>query len=96
MVPPSSASLSVRELTKRYGPVEAVRGVSFEIVSGEIFGLLGPNGAGKTSIIETLLGLRTADSGSIIRKQHRRTGASGRGPAPGWGPNFSLRRFRIK
>ena len=65
MSPTPPASLSVCELTKRYGPVEAVRGVSFEVAPGEIFGLLGPNGAGKTSTIECLLGLRQPDSGSI-------------------------------
>jgi len=55
----------VHSLTKRYGAVEAVRGVSFEVAEGEIFGLLGPNGAGKTSILECILGLRRPDSGSI-------------------------------
>jgi ABC-2 type transport system ATP-binding protein len=55
----------VSDLRKRYGTVEAVRGVSFEIHDGEIFGLLGPNGAGKTTTIECLLGLNTADAGSI-------------------------------
>ena len=65
MSPTPPASLSVRELTKRYGAVEAVRGVSFEVAPGEIFGLLGPNGAGKTSTIECLLGLRQPDSGAI-------------------------------
>ena len=65
MSPPPVASVSVRDLTKRYGPVEAVRGVSFEVTPGEIFGLLGPNGAGKTTTIECLLGLRQPDSGSI-------------------------------
>ena len=59
------ASVSVRELTRRYGAVEAVRGVSFEVAVGEIFGLLGPNGAGKTTTLECLLGLRRPDSGSI-------------------------------
>jgi len=63
-LPPSSA-ISVRDLTKRYGSVEAVRGVSFEVAPGEIFGLLGPNGAGKTTTIECVLGLRQPDSGSI-------------------------------
>jgi len=57
--------LVVRDLIKRYGPVEAVRGVSFEIARGEIFGLLGPNGAGKTSVIECAIGLRQPDGGSI-------------------------------
>lgn len=65
MSPPQPASLSVRELTKRYGKVEAVRGISFEVAPGKIFGLLGPNGAGKTSTIECLLGLREPDSGAI-------------------------------
>src|SRR5690606_14583904 len=57
--------VSVRDLRKRYGPVEAVRGISFEIQRGEIFGLLGPNGAGKTTTIECILGLREPDAGTI-------------------------------
>ena len=55
--------LKVENLVKRYGNVEAVRGVSFQVEEGEVFGLLGPNGAGKTSTIEVLEGLRTADGG---------------------------------
>src|SRR5690348_4954756 len=55
--------LRVENLVKRYGNVEAVRGVSFHVEEGEVFGLLGPNGAGKTSTIEVLEGLRTADGG---------------------------------
>jgi ABC-2 type transport system ATP-binding protein len=55
----------VSGLRKRYGPVEAVRGISFEINDGEIFGLLGPNGAGKTTTIECVLGLTSPDEGSI-------------------------------
>lgn len=65
MSPPQSASIRVRDLTKRYGPVAAVTGVSFEVAPGEIFGLLGLNGAGKTTILECLLGLREPDTGSI-------------------------------
>jgi ABC-2 type transport system ATP-binding protein len=55
----------VRGLRKSYSGKEVVRGVDFEIAEGTIFGLLGPNGAGKTTIIETILGLRTRDSGEI-------------------------------
>src|ERR1700712_1539054 len=55
----------VRDLRKRYGDVEAVRGVSFEVAEGEIFGLLGPNGAGKTSTLECVIGLRKPDGGAI-------------------------------
>lgn len=57
--------VSVCNLSKRYGAVEAVRDVSFSIRQGSIFGLLGPNGAGKTSIIEMIEGLRKPDGGTI-------------------------------
>jgi len=60
----SEAIVQVRDLTKRYGDVEALRGVSFEIAEGEVFGLLGPNGAGKTTTIEILEGMRLADGGT--------------------------------
>ena len=57
--------LQVENLSKRYGDVEAVRGISFQVAEGEVFGLLGPNGAGKTSTVEILEGLRDADGGSV-------------------------------
>jgi ABC-2 type transport system ATP-binding protein len=57
--------LQVENLVKRYGDLEAVRGVSFSVEQGEVFGLLGPNGAGKTSTIEVLEGLRVADGGRV-------------------------------
>jgi ABC-2 type transport system ATP-binding protein len=58
-------AVSVDNLRKRYGPAEAVCGVSFQVPPGQIFGLLGPNGAGKTTTIECILGLREPDTGSI-------------------------------
>ena len=61
----SEPIIQVENLKKNYGPVEAVRGISFAIGEGEVFGLLGPNGAGKTSTVEILEGLRTADGGSV-------------------------------
>ncbi len=61
-----AAKVIVRDLIKRYGSFEAVRGVSFEVHEGEIFGLLGPNGAGKTSTVECVIGLRDPDGGSIV------------------------------
>jgi ABC-2 type transport system ATP-binding protein len=57
--------IEVEDLYKSYGPVEAVRGVSFAVEEGEVFGLLGPNGAGKTSTVEILEGLRTPDRGKV-------------------------------
>src|SRR5665213_1264961 len=61
----TGATIEVVNLMKRYGDVEALRGVSFAVNEGEVFGLLGPNGAGKTSTVEILEGLRTPDSGSV-------------------------------
>jgi ABC-2 type transport system ATP-binding protein len=55
--------IQVENLVKNYGTVQALRGVSFEVGQGEVFGLLGPNGAGKTSTIEILEGLRSPDGG---------------------------------
>jgi ABC-2 type transport system ATP-binding protein len=57
--------IQVENLFKSYGAVEALRGVSFVVEEGEVFGLLGPNGAGKTSTVEILEGMRTADRGLI-------------------------------
>jgi ABC-2 type transport system ATP-binding protein len=57
--------IHVEDLYKSYGAVEAVRGVSFAIEEGEVFGLLGPNGAGKTTCVEILEGLRTPDRGKV-------------------------------
>ena len=54
----------VSDLTKSYGNVEALRGVSFGVAEGEVFGLLGPNGAGKTTTVEILEGYRRRDGGS--------------------------------
>jgi ABC-2 type transport system ATP-binding protein len=55
--------IQVENLYKNYGAVEALRGVSFSVEEGEVFGLLGPNGAGKTSTVEILEGMRTPDRG---------------------------------
>ena len=53
----------VEDLRKRYGDVQAVDGVSFQVERGEVFGLLGPNGSGKTTTVEIIEGMRSPDSG---------------------------------
>ncbi|HMH21568.1 MAG TPA: ABC transporter ATP-binding protein [Puia sp.] len=57
--------ISVSNLTKKYGDFEAVKGISFEVYEGEIFGLLGPNGAGKSSTLEIMETLREKTSGVV-------------------------------
>ena len=57
--------ISVSGLHKKYGDVEAVRGIDFEVAAGEVFGLLGPNGAGKTTTVEILEGIRQRTSGDV-------------------------------
>jgi len=57
-------AIDVRGLTKRYGTLEAVRGITFEVNSGEMFGLIGPDGAGKTSTFQILAGVMEATAGS--------------------------------
>ena len=61
----TSPAISVRGLRKSYGEVEAVKGIDFEILPGEVFGLLGPNGAGKTTTVEILEGLRARTGGQV-------------------------------
>ena len=58
--------ISVKDLKKNYGKFEAVKGISFEVYEGEIFGLLGPNGAGKSTTLEIIETLRDKTSGKVI------------------------------
>ncbi len=62
--------IRVTDVTKSYGHVEAVRGVSFEVNQGEVFGLLGPNGAGKTTILRMLTGYHFPTSGTATVNGH--------------------------
>ncbi|HEX2097062.1 MAG TPA: ABC transporter ATP-binding protein [Solirubrobacterales bacterium] len=61
----SEPVISVRSLRKRYGGVDAVRGIDLEVRRGEVFAFLGPNGAGKTTTVEILEGYRERDGGEI-------------------------------
>ena len=78
----ASAAIRVRGLWKRYGAVEAVRGIDFEVAEGEIFGLIGPDGAGKTSTFQILAGVMEATAGR--RRGLRPAGARGAVGAPGY------------
>jgi ABC-2 type transport system ATP-binding protein len=61
----ATAAIDVNDLSKAYGAHEAVRGLSFNVRRGEVYGLLGPNGAGKTTTVEILEGHRTRDGGRV-------------------------------
>src|SRR5512138_80345 len=58
--------IQVKNLVKNYGHFEAVKGISFDVYEGEIFGLLGPNGAGKSTTLEIIETLREKTSGTVI------------------------------
>ena len=72
-----TAQLELRGVTKRFGGVAAVDGVSFDVAKGEIVGIIGPNGAGKTTLLNCISGLHRLDGGDI-----RWQGASIAGMAP--------------
>ncbi|MBX3022504.1 MAG: ABC transporter ATP-binding protein [Bdellovibrionales bacterium] len=59
----NTPALSIENVVKNYGPVQALQGVSFDVKKGEVFGLLGPNGAGKTSLISIIVTLEKATHG---------------------------------
>ncbi|MCX6319913.1 MAG: ABC transporter ATP-binding protein [Bacteroidetes bacterium] len=62
----SGTIISVKNLVKNYGNFQAVKGISFDVKEGEIFGLLGPNGAGKSTTLEIIETLREKTSGEVI------------------------------
>ncbi|MEO6314730.1 MAG: ABC transporter ATP-binding protein [Chitinophagaceae bacterium] len=62
----SNVIISVQDLHKKYGDFEAVKGISFDVYEGEVFGLLGPNGAGKSTTLEIIETLRDKTSGRVI------------------------------
>src|ERR1700758_5402620 len=64
--PSGIPAIQVRQLWKRYGPVQAVRGIDLDVKDREIFGLIGPDGAGKTSTFQVLAGVMEATSGGAI------------------------------
>ena len=66
----SVPALNIEEVTKQYGDLQALDGVSFEVTQGEFFGLLGPNGAGKTTLISALSGLVRPTSGRLAVMGH--------------------------
>jgi len=62
----SNTIISVKDLYKKYGEFEAVKGISFDVYEGEVFGLLGPNGAGKSTTLEIIETLRDKTSGTVL------------------------------
>jgi lipooligosaccharide transport system ATP-binding protein len=76
-----SIAVEARALVKRYGEIEAVRGIDFAVRTGECFGFLGPNGAGKTTTMKAIYGLAEMDGGELtvlgfdVRKHRREVNA---------------------
>ena len=60
-----SSVIQIEDVSKRYGNVQALRGINLAVSSGELFGFLGPNGAGKTTIIRVIMGFLKADAGGV-------------------------------
>lgn len=77
---PPDLAIRANNLTKRYGPVQAVRGIDLKVLSGEIFGMIGPDGAGKTSTLQILAGVLQPDDGAayiygeLAREAREQTG----------------------
>jgi ABC-2 type transport system ATP-binding protein len=74
MTSPSPDALLIDGVAKSYGPVQALKGVSFSIRRGEFFGLLGPNGAGKSTLINIIAGLTRLDRGRVLVMGHDTVG----------------------
>ena len=72
----SAPLLKVTDLKKAYGAIQAVAGVSFEVMPGEIFGVIGPNGSGKTTMFNSVLGQISPDAGAIELHGKNITGLS--------------------
>jgi ABC-2 type transport system ATP-binding protein len=64
MIPEGEAMIQVRELSKRFGPVTAVGGLTFDVLPGRVTGFLGPNGAGKSTTMRVILGLNAPSAGT--------------------------------
>src|SRR5689334_6162447 len=67
--------LQVAQVSKQYGRVSALSGVSFSIGSGEVLGVIGPNGSGKTTLFECLGGVLPPDAGALVREGRPLTAA---------------------
>jgi ABC-2 type transport system ATP-binding protein len=89
---PDEIAVQVRDLRKRFGDFEAVRGVSFDVHDGEIFGLLGPNGAGKSTTFRMLCGLTPITSGeaTVAGRDLLRSGKHARARLGYMAQKFSL------
>ena len=62
----SAALLAVRGLSKRFGGLQAIRDLSFDVAPGEVLGLIGPNGAGKTTAFNLISGFLVPDEGDVV------------------------------
>ena len=76
------ATIRLENITKRFGPVTALDGVSFEVSDGEFFAILGPPGAGKTTTLRTIIGLERPEEGDVYMDDERVTDAIMKNTSP--------------
>jgi iron(III) transport system ATP-binding protein len=79
-----AGALSIRDIAKSYGPVQALRGVSLDIESGSLICFLGPSGCGKTTLLRVIAGLEDADRGQVL------LGGADLSPVPARQRNFGV------
>ncbi|MCS6784055.1 MAG: ATP-binding cassette domain-containing protein, partial [Candidatus Caldarchaeum sp.] len=74
MSSPPATVLDVKDVSKRFGGIEALKGVSFQVGRGEIFGIIGPNGAGKTVLLNVISAIYSPDQGQIFINSKKTNG----------------------
>ena len=90
----NGALLSLTGVTKRFGAVQALGGVDFEVHAGEVVGLVGDNGAGKSTLVKTIAGIYSPDEGEFSLRRPAGVDLQHPTPPPTWASPPSIRTWR--